>query len=436
MASVVVVGTQWGDEGKGKMVDLLTGFAHVIVRFQGGSNAGHTVVIGDDTFIFHQLPSGILHEQKRCIVGSGVVLDPVNLVEEIREVKERGYFKDDRVLLISEEAHMVMPYHKRIDVAREKKRGAHKIGTTGRGIGPAYEDKMSRMGIRLVDLVDDEIFREKLERNLEEKNFYLVNYLQDEGFSFKELYDQYRALGEQISCYMANTSLIINQAIEQGKDILFEGAQGGLLDVDHGTYPYVTSSNTVAGSACVGAGVGPVRIDRVMGITKAYTTRVGGGPFPTELDDAIGNHLREKGGEYGATTGRPRRCGWFDAVVVKHSVRMSGLTALALTKLDVLQGLEKIKICTSYTFKGKKIQEFPASLRIQNECEPVYEEISGWEENISTVKDMSDLPLNAQKYLKIIEQLVGVEIYMISLGNERSQTMMLKNPFYRTRETR
>jgi len=333
--------------------------------------------------------------------------------------------------LISEKAQIVMPYHKRIDLARERKRGANKIGTTGRGIGPAYEDKVSRVGIRLVDLVEEETFRDKLERNLEEKNFYLVNYLQDEGFSFQEMYDQYRELGDKISCYMANTSRVIDQEIQEGKDVLFEGAQGTLLDVDHGTYPYVTSSNTVAGAACVGSGVGPVRIDRVMGVTKAYTTRVGSGPFPTELNDDVGSHLREKGGEYGATTGRPRRCGWFDAVVVRHSSRLNGLTDIALTKLDVLKGLKKIKICTAYKFKGKKIQEFPASLRIQKECDPVYEEVKGWEEDIRLVKDLNDLPLNAQRYIKLIEQLVGVEVCMVSLGNERGQTLMFENPFHR-----
>ena len=432
MANVVIVGSQWGDEGKGKLVDILTEFAHVIVRFQGGSNAGHTVVVGDKKFIFHQLPSGILHEHKRCIIGSGVVVDPQTLIEEIEEIKGKGFFKSDNALLISEEAQIIMPYHKRIDIARENKKGANKIGTTGRGIGPAYENKMSRMGIRLIDLVEEEIFREKLERNLEEQNFYLTNWLQDEGFSFQEIYDQYRALGEKIGRYMANTSLIINREIEEGKDVLFEGAQGALLDVDHGTYPYVTSSNTVAGSACVGSGVGPVKIDKVVGITKAYTTRVGGGPFPAELEDEVGNHLREKGAEYGATTGRPRRCGWFDAVVVRHSSRINGLTDLAVTKLDVLGGLKKIKICTAYKYKGKKISEFPASLKMQEECDLVYEEVNGWEEDIGMVKDLNDLPSNAQKYLKIIEQLVGVETCMVSLGNERSQTMMLKNPFHQT----
>jgi len=431
MANVIVVGTQWGDEGKGKLVDILTEFAHVIVRFQGGSNAGHTVVIGENKFIFHQLPSGILHDHKTCVIGSGVVVDPATLVEEIGEVKNNGYFKSDAALLISEEAHIVMPYHKRIDVAREKKLGSHKIGTTGRGIGPAYEDKMSRTGIRMVDLLDQDVLRNKLEINLEEKNFYLINYLHDEGFSFEEIYDQYRALADRVSCYVANTSLLINQMMEQGKDVLFEGAQGTLLDVDHGTYPYVTSSNTLAGYACVGSGVGPLKVNRIMGVTKAYTTRVGAGPFPTELEDDLGDHLRNKGGEYGATTGRPRRCGWFDAVVVKHSSRLNGLTDLAITKLDVLAGLKKIKICTAYRYGGKTIKEFPSNLRIQQECQPIYEEVNGWDEDISMVKDVNDLPVNAQRYIKLIEQLVGVEVCMISLGNERSQTMMFSNPFHR-----
>ena len=358
-------------------------------------------------------------------------MDPATLVEEIEEVKSNGFFKSDDALLISEEAHVVMPYHKRIDVAREKKLGSHKIGTTGRGIGPAYEDKMSRIGIRMVDLLDQDVLRDKLEINLEEKNFYLTNYLNDEGFSFQDIYDHYRALAEKINCYVANTSLLINQMIEQGKDVLFEGAQGTLLDVDHGTYPYVTSSNTLAGYACVGSGVGPLKINRIMGVTKAYTTRVGAGPFPTELDDDLGDHLRNKGGEYGATTGRPRRCGWFDAVVVKHSSRLNGLTDLAITKLDVLAGLKKIKICTAYRYEGKTIKEFPSNLRMQQECQPIYEEVNGWDEDISMVKDVNDLPSNAQRYIKLIEQLVGVEVCMISLGNERSQTMMFRNPFHR-----
>jgi len=431
MANVIIVGTQWGDEGKGKLVDLLTEFAHVIVRFQGGSNAGHTVVVGDRKFVFHQLPSGILRDNKLCIIGSGVVLDPATLLEEIDEVKKKGFLGNDDALMISEEAQIVFPYHKRIDVARERRKGSHKIGTTGRGIGPAYEDKISRMGIRLVDMTDEQVFRYKLESNLEEKNFCLINQLQDEGFSFQELFDQYRAFGDRLSRYMANTSLAINHEIEKGKDVLFEGAQGTLLDVDHGTYPYVTSSNTVAASACVSAGVGTKKIDRIIGVTKAYTTRVGEGPFPTELHDATGDHLRASGGEFGATTGRPRRCGWFDAVVVKHAARLNGLTDIALTKLDVLGGLEKIKICTAYKYKGKSINEYPASLPVQEGCEPVYEELSGWDEDISLVKDISDLPSNAQRYVRLIAQLAGVDICMISLGDERRQTMMLKNPFHR-----
>jgi adenylosuccinate synthase len=430
MANVILVGTQWGDEGKGKLVDILTEFAHVIVRFQGGSNAGHTVVIGENQFIFHQLPSGILHDHKLCVIGSGVVLDPTTLVEEIEEVKNNGFFKKDESLLISEEAQIVMPYHKRIDIAREKKRGASKIGTTGRGIGPAYEDKVARTGIRLVDLIEEDILRTKLQSILEEKNFYLKNYLQEEPFDFQTVFDDYRVLGEKLSCYIANTSLVVNQKIDEGKDVLFEGAQGGLLDVDHGTYPYVTSSNTVSGSACVGSGVGPNKMNRILGVTKAYTTRVGSGPFTTELNDDMGDLLRKKGGEFGATTGRPRRCGWFDALVVKHSLRLSGLTDLAITKLDVLGGLKNIKICTAYKYKGKTIKEYPSSLRMQQECEPVYEEVKGWDDDISMVKDVGDLPKNAYRYIKLIEQLVGVDACMISLGNERSQTMMFKNPFH------
>ena len=430
MANVILVGTQWGDEGKGKLVDILTEFAHVIVRFQGGSNAGHTVVIGKNQFIFHQLPSGILHDHKLCVIGSGVVLDPTTLVEEIEEVKRSGFFKKNESLVISEEAQIVMPYHKRIDIAREKKRGSGKIGTTGRGIGPAYEDKVARTGIRLVDLIEEDILRTKLQSALEEKNFYLKDYLQEEPFDFQTIFDEYRALGEKLSCYIANTSLVVNQKIDEGKDVLFEGAQGGLLDVDHGTYPFVTSSNTVSGSACVGSGVGPNKMNRILGVTKAYTTRVGSGPFTTELNDEMGDLLRNKGGEFGATTGRPRRCGWFDAAVVKHSLRLSGLTDLAITKLDVLGGLKKIKICTAYKYKGKTIKEYPSSLQMQQGCEPVYEEVKGWDDDISMVKDVGDLPKNAYRYIKLIEQLVGVDACMISLGNERSQTMMFKNPFH------
>lgn len=371
-----------------------------------------------------------MHEHKLCVIGSGVVLDPTTLVEEIAEVKENGFFKKDDALVISEEAQIVMPYHKRIDIAREKKKGANKIGTTGRGIGPAYEDKTARTGIRLVDLVEEDTLRSKLQSVLDEKNFYLQNYLNEEPFDFQKIYDDYRALGDKLSCYIANTSLIVNQKIDEGKDVLFEGAQGGLLDVDHGTYPYVTSSNTVSGSACVGSGVGPNKMNRVLGVTKAYTTRVGSGPFTTELQDHMGDLLRKNGGEYGATTGRPRRCGWFDAVVVKHSIRLSGLTDLAITKLDVLGGLKKIKLCTAYKYRGKTINEFPSSSRMQEECEPVYEEVKGWDEDISMIKDVGDLPKNAYRYIKLIEQLVGVDACMISLGNERSQTMLLSNPFH------
>ncbi|OGP83446.1 MAG: adenylosuccinate synthase, partial [Deltaproteobacteria bacterium RBG_16_54_11] len=335
---IIVVGTQWGDEGKGKIIDLLAEFADVIVRFQGGSNAGHTLVVEGEKFVFHLIPSGILHKGKRCIIGSGVVVDPQVLIEEIDRLKEQGYLQDDSQFLLSEEAHLIFPYHKMIDKGRERIRSGE-IGTTGRGIGPAYEDKAAREGIRVIDLAEEEIFRRKLEDVLAQKNYYLTHVLQEAGLELEPLYQEYMKYGERLRKYVANTSFFLSQQIKEGKKILFEGAQGSLLDVDHGTYPYVTSSSTVAGNACSGSGIGPAQIDFVLGITKAYTTRVGGGPFPTELTDAIGDRLREKGGEYGATTGRPRRCGWFDAVVVRHAVRVNGLGGLAITKLDTLTGL-------------------------------------------------------------------------------------------------
>ena len=366
MAGVVIVGTQWGDEGKGKIVDILASSADLIVRFQGGSNAGHTVVIGNKKVVLHQIPSGILSPRKKCIIGNGVVLDLEQLLNEISDLKSQGYMKDDSALLISEEAQLVMPYHKKIDLAREKARGKGKIGTTGRGIGPAYEDKVARVGIRLIDIFDPEIFRSKLEQVLPEKNWYLTR-LGEEGFDLDGIFQDFSGMVSKIKKYVANTSLVVNEGLGKKKNVLLEGAQGTMLDVDHGTYPYVTSSNTVAAQACTGSGIGPTMIDRVIGVSKAYTTRVGGGPFPTELTDETGERLREKGGEYGATTGRPRRCGWFDAVVVRYAVRVNGIDSIALTKLDVLNGLSTLKICTGYRFRGKTYSEVPSSLRIWQE---------------------------------------------------------------------
>jgi len=430
MANVVIVGAQWGDEGKGKIVDLLTRHANLVVRFQGGNNAGHTIVLKGEKFVFHLIPSGILYRDKKCIIGSGVVLDPAVLIEEIDEIKKRGYFKNDSQLMISEGTHLILPYHRRIDVAREK---TFKIGTTGRGIGPAYEDKVARCGIRAVDLMDEKIFREKLEANLIQKNVYLTQVLGEKGFEFSEIFDEYLQYKNRLEKYVKNTSLVLYNEIEKGKNILFEGAQGALLDLDHGTYPYVTASNTLAGNACAGSGIGPTMINSVVGISKAYTTRVGEGPFPTELQDEVGEKIREKGGEYGATTGRPRRCGWLDAVVVKHSIRVNGIREMVITKLDVLNDFDTIKICVGYRVDGKVFYHVPSNLEILKRSEPVYEELSGWETELKGAKNFKDLPLNARRYIRRIEELIHTKITMISIGSERNETISIKNPFLRRR---
>ena len=424
---VVVVGTQWGDEGKGKIIDLLAEFADVIVRFQGGSNAGHTLVVKGEKFVFHLIPSGILHKGKRCIIGNGVVVDPQVLIEEIDALKEKGYLQNDSQFLLSEEAHVIFPYHKIIDMGRERIRSGE-IGTTGRGIGPAYEDKAARDGIRFIDFSEEEVFRGKLEENLAQKNYYLTHVLGEEGVELEPLYQEYMQYGNRLRQYINNTSLFLAQAIKEGKNILFEGAQGSLLDVDHGTYPYVTSSSTVAGNACAGSGIGHTQIDLVLGVSKAYTTRVGGGPFPTELSDEIGEMLREKGGEYGATTGRPRRCGWFDAVVVKHAVRVNSLGGLVITKLDTLTGLKTIKVCTGYQVGDDVITEFPASVDVVARCEPIYEELEGWEEEITGAKEFSQLPQSAQRYLERIEELTQTPIHIVSVGAQRDETIIRHNP--------
>jgi len=426
MPSIVIVGTQWGDEGKGKIVDLLTQYAHMVVRFQGGNNAGHTVLLKGEKFIFHLMPSGILYADKKCIIGNGVVVDPAVLIEEIEEVKKRGYLGDDSQLMISEQAHLILPYHRKIDVARER---IFKIGTTGRGIGPAYEDKVTRYGIRMVDLIDGEVFRRKLETALVQKNIYLTQVLKEEPFEFSKIFEEFLQYKKRLERYVRDTSLAIYEAIQKKKNVVFEGAQGALLDLDHGTYPYVTSSNTVAGNACVGSGVGPTMIDSVMGVAKAYTTRVGEGPFPTELSDPVGDKIRATGGEYGATTGRPRRVGWFDANIVRHSVRMSDIRKMTITKLDVLSGFEKIKICVGYRLNGKVIETVPSNLDLLNRCEPVYEELDGWKAEIKEGKDLSDLPGNAQRYLRRLEELIGAKIEMVSVGSERNETLGVRNPF-------
>jgi len=429
MANVVVVGAQWGDEGKGKVVDIYTEFADDVVRYQGGNNAGHTVVVGDEKIVLHLIPSGILHKGKRCIIGNGVVLDPEVFIREITNLKAKGKFQDDSLLLLSESLHVIMPYHKRIDIAREAKSGSKKIGTTGRGIGPAYEDKIGRRGIRLMDLLDGEIFTRKLKECLEEKNFILEKMLGEKPFTFEEIYNEYICFADTLRTYIADTTLLLHKELKAGKKVLFEGAQGTLLDVDHGTYPYVTSSSTCAGGACTGTGASPRNINEIIGISKAYVTRVGSGPFPTELEDADGEQLRKTGGEYGATTGRPRRCGWFDAPVIKYSVRVNGLTGIALTKLDVLSDFETIKICTGYSCNGDFLSEIPAKLDTFEKCRPVYEEMPGWQSDISEARSFDALPEKAKNYVKRLEELAGCPIVLVSVGPRRDQTIMLRNPF-------
>jgi adenylosuccinate synthase len=429
MANVVVVGAQWGDEGKGKVVDIYTEHADDIVRYQGGNNAGHTLVVGNEKIVLHLIPSGILHEGKRCIIGNGVVLDPEVFIKEITKLKESGRIKDDASLLLSESLHIIMPYHKRIDIAREAKSGDKKIGTTGRGIGPCYEDKIGRRGIRLMDLVNEEVFARKLKEFLVEKNFLLENLLGETPCSFEEILAEYRGYADILRKYVADTSLVLDKDLKAGKKILFEGAQGTLLDVDHGTYPYVTSSSTCAGGAATGSGVSPRVIHEIIGISKAYVTRVGSGPFPTELLDATGEQLRQTGGEFGATTGRPRRCGWFDTMVIRYAVRVNGLTGIALTKLDVLSDFDTIKVCTGYTYQGKALETLPAALEIFENCQPVYEELPGWRTDITAAKTFEELPENARRYVHRLEELAGCPIVMVSIGPRRDQTITLRNPF-------
>ncbi len=429
MANVAVIGAQWGDEGKGKIVDLFTRDADIVVRFQGGNNAGHTLVVDGEKTVLHLIPSGALHPNKLCVIGNGVVVDPEALLSELGGLKERGYLLDDSLLRISEEAHLIMPYHKSIDQARERLRGKGKIGTTGRGIGPAYEDKVARTGIRFIDLLEEETFREKLRYNIEEKNIYLKAILKEKTLNFKGIHDTYCAYRERLKGYVTNTGLLLDREIKAGKRVLFEGAQGTLLDVDHGTYPFVTSSNTAIGGVCAGAGVGPHNIHQIIGISKAYTTRVGSGPFPTELKGPEGEKLKQDGDEFGATTGRPRRCGWFDAVGVRHAVRINGMGGIALTKLDVLTGFKKIRICTAYRSDGKTYREFPSSLRVLERAKPVWEEMKGWDTPLSGTRKVADLPINAQRYIRRLEEILETEMVLVSVGPGREQTIMIKDLF-------
>ncbi len=430
MANTVVVGTQWGDEGKGKVVDIYSEKADVIARFQGGNNAGHTLVVGGRQIVMHLIPSGILHAGKICMIGNGVVVDPEVLLKELEGLREQDLLPKDVRLYISEKAHVIMPYHRRLDVARESHGVGKKIGTTGRGIGPCYEDKISRVGIRICDLLDEGVFSEKLARNIEEKNFYLTKLFGEEPIDRDAVFADYQAYAEKIRPYVADCSLILRKEIDKGHKILFEGAQGSHLDIDHGTFPYVTSSNTVSGNAACGTGVGPTAINNVIGICKAYTTRVGEGPFPTELKDDIGERLQRVGQEFGATTGRKRRCGWLDMVLVRHSIRLSGINGIALTKLDVLTGLEKIMICTGYRSQNEEFTEsVPANLRVLAACRPVYEELDGWTEDIRKAKRIEDLPKNTRRYIERLEELTRVPMALVSVGPDRDETISLYDPF-------
>jgi len=429
MPNTVVVGTQWGDEGKGKVVDLLTARADLVVRYQGGANAGHTLVVDGQQYIFHLIPSGILYEDKKCLIGNGVVVDPEVLLEEINDLKKAGIEVTPKRLSLSDKAHLIMPYHRAIDLARETAKGKGKIGTTGRGIGPCYEDKMARIGVRVVDLTEPETLEEKIRANLKEKNVYLTKLLDAEALDAKPIVDKYLEMAAKLGDFITDVSVELAQGLNANKKVLFEGAQGTHLDVDHGTYPFVTSSNPLAGAVCTGAGIGPHQLHHVVGIVKAYTTRVGAGPFLTELTDKTGDYVQERGKEFGATTGRRRRCGWLDMVVVRDSARLNGLDSLAITKLDVLTGLETLKICVNYEFEGEHIDHRPASLKKMAQCTPVYMELSGWQEDISQAKEMSQLPQQARVYVGAIEELAGIPISIISVGAGREETIVVENPF-------
>ena len=428
MANVIVVGAQWGDEGKGKITDLLAEKAHMVVRYQGGANAGHTVIVGDQTYKLHLVPSGILYPHVNCVIGSGTVIDPTALLAEIAMLQEKRV--DLTRLHIALGAHVTMPYHKLLDGAEERRRGAGAIGTTGRGIGPTYTDKANRSGIRMGDLLDGPRFKARLAEVLELKNLMLTRIYELEPLSLEAVYDEYMRHGEQLARYMANTALLVSEAIARKDNVLFEGAQGTLLDLDQGTYPFVTSSHPVAGGACIGTGIGPTAIDRVIGIAKAYTTRVGAGPFPTELEGELGEALRRIGHEFGTTTGRSRRCGWFDAVVGRLAVRVNGLDCLAVTKLDVLDGFAEIKICTGYRYRGETLTEFPTSYEVLSDVEPIYEIVPGWQTPTAGCRSYDDLPKAAQSYLKRLEALLGVPVAIVAVGPEREQTIVVEDPIH------
>jgi len=429
LPNIVLVGAQWGDEGKGRVVDLIADKVDVVTRYQGGSNAGHTIVINGETIVLHHIPSGILRQGRLSVIGNGVVVDPGVLLEEIERLRSAGYVVCEENLKLSDRAHVIMPYHKEIDLAREEAMGGRKIGTTGRGIGPVYEDKVARRGIKISDLIDEEILEKRLRNSLRESNLYLTRVLGRDPMDFEMVFAEYLEFGEKLKPFVTDTAKLLNDLISQRKSILFEGAQGVLLDVDFGTYPYVTSSNAGSGGACTGTGVSPTNIDRVFGVAKAYTTRVGEGPFPSELLGELGLKLRECGGEYGSTTGRPRRCGWFDSVAVKYSAKINDISGLALTKLDVLSSFDEIKLCVSYMCDGEKITEFPSNSEVLTRCIPVYEQMDGWKDDLSIVKEPSDLPVQAMAYIEKIEETTGVPINIVSIGASRERVVYLKELF-------
>jgi len=426
MPNIVVIGAQWGDEGKGKVVDVITPQVNVVVRFSGGNNAGHTVVVGREKYVLHTIPSGILHNGCRCVVGCGVVVDPGSLIEEMESLVQRGVTLDGN-LYISKNAHLIMPYHPALDRASEAKRGARRIGTTGKGVGPAYVDKAARVGIRMADLLDERLFREKLEFNLAYKNRLLREFYDAETFGVEAILNQYLRYAGWLAPYITDTALLLHQWIDSGYSVLFEGAQATMLDIDHGTYPYITSSSTTAGGAATGTGVPPTKIHGVLGVAKAYSTRVGEGPFPTEMTGTMAESIRARGNEYGATTGRPRRCGWFDSVVMRYAARINGFDTVALTKLDVLDQCETVKVCTGYRWRGDTITDFPEEETAMAELTPVYEEISGWMSSTAGARNESDLPAKARRYLERLEELIGVPFCLISTGAQRDETILCED---------
>jgi len=426
MPNIVVIGAQWGDEGKGKVVDVITPQVNVVVRFSGGNNAGHTVVVGREKYVLHTIPSGILHNGCRCVVGCGVVIDPGSLIEEMESLVQRGVTLDGN-LYISKNAHLIMPYHPALDRASEAMRGARRIGTTGKGVGPAYVDKAARVGIRMADLLDERLFREKLEFNLAYKNRLLRDFYDAETFGVEAILNQYLRYAGWLAPYITDTALLLSKWIDSGYSVLFEGAQATMLDIDHGTYPYITSSSTTAGGAATGTGVPPTKIHGVLGVAKAYSTRVGEGPFPTEMTGTIAETIRARGNEYGATTGRPRRCGWFDGVVMRYAVRINGFDTVALTKLDVLDQCETVKVCTGYRWRGDIITDFPEEETAMAKLEPVYEEISGWMSSTAGARNEADLPAKARRYLERLEELIGVPFCLISTGAQRDETILCED---------